>query len=209
MRVNAFATGGWLPASVRGTTVESLVAIEDWYTTFCNLAGVDPADDAAAAAGLPPVDGLDVSALLMAPGAASPRAEVVLGVSLGGQKVGATSVQGVLRADGWKLLIGDLSSAFWQGPVYPNASGYPSAKQVCGDPALPAAALGAGPGCLYNVFSDPTEQTNQAAHQPAIVAALRARIAAHNATAFSPDRGDDDGAACAARAAAGFWGPFL
>jgi arylsulfatase I/J len=212
VRVNAFATGGWLPESVRGTTVsEGLIGIEDWYTTFCALAGVDPTDAAAAAAGLPPVDGLDVSALLLAPGAASPRAEVVLGTSLG-EKItenGAASVQGVLRADGWKLLIGELSSAFWQGPVYPNASGYPSKSQACGDPALPAGAPGHGPGCLYNVFSDPTEQHDLAAQEPDIVAEIRARIAAHNATVFSPHRGEDDGAACAARASSGFWGPFL
>ena len=212
VRVNAFATGGWLPEAVRGTTVsEGLVGVEDWYTTFCSLAGVDPTDETAAAAGLPPVDGLDVSPLLLAPGAASPRGEVILGTSLNGKITanGAASVQGVLRADGWKLLIGELSGAFWQGPVYPNASGYPSAQQVCGDPALPAGAPGAGPGCLYNVFQDPTEQRDLAAQEPAIVAELRARITAHNATVFSPDRGEDDGAACAALAAGGFWGTFL
>ena len=211
VRANAFATGGWLPPAVRNTSTEGLIEISDWYATLCALAGVDPTDAAAAAAGLPPVDGIDVSALLTTPGAQSPRSEVVLGTSLNGDisKNGATSVQGVLRADGWKLLIGRLSGAFWQGPVYPNASGYPSAEQVCGDPALPAGQPDAGPGCLYNVLSDPTEQHDVAAQQPAIVAALRARIAFHNASVFSPDRGVDDGRACAVCAPSGFWGPFL
>ena len=212
VRANAFATGGWLPPAVRGTSTAGLVGIEDWYATFCALAGVDAADAAAAAASLPPVDGVDVTALLTTPGAPSPRAEVVLGTSLNPKITdpnGATSVQGVLRADGYKLLIGKLASAFWQGPVYPNASGYPSSSADCGDPALPAGAPGAGPGCLFNVFDDPNETRDLATAQPAIVAALRARIAFHNASVFSPDRGVDDGRACAACAPKGFWGPFL
>ena len=46
---------------------------------------------------------------------------------------------------------------------------------------------------------------------PEIVAQLRARIAAWNATGYSPQRGEDDGAACAAALGryGGFWGPFL
>ena len=211
IRVNAFATGGFLPAAVRGTTVEGLIGIEDFYTTFCALAGVDPTDAAAAAAGLPPVDGLDMWPLISGANATSPRAEVIIGTTLAAatDSDSVTSVQGVLRADGWKLLIGSVPAAFWQGPVYPNASGYPSARQDCGDPALPASDAGAGPGCLYNVLDDPTEQHDRAAEQPAIVAALRARIAAHNATVFSPHRGADDGLACAVRGPVGFWGPFL
>ena len=211
VRVNAFVTGGWLPPAVIGTVQEGLVELADWYTTFCALAGVNATDEAAAAAGLPPVDGLDISALLTTPGATSPRTEVVLGTSLSSNiATGATSVQGIIRADGWKLLIGSVGSPFWQGPVYPNASGYPHPPAAeCGDPALPAGEVGAGPGCLYNVFQDPTEQTDHASKQPAIVAALRARIAAHNATVYSPNRGVDDGLACTARAPSGFWGPFL
>ena len=140
--------------------------------------------------------------------------KVVLGTSLNPKITdpnGATSVQGVLRADGYKLLIGKLASAFWQGPVYPNASGYPSSSADCGDPALPAGAPGAGPGCLFNVFDDPNETRDLATAQPAIVAALRARIAFHNATMYRPKRGTPSKLACDAALGKyrGFWGPFL
>lgn len=58
IRLNAFISGGLVPVSLRGSTNEGWMHLEDWYTTFCSLAGVDPTDARAAAAGLPPVDGL-------------------------------------------------------------------------------------------------------------------------------------------------------
>lgn len=46
-RATAFITGGLIPAHLRGTgSGNKLVIIADWYPTFCNLAGADPADDA-------------------------------------------------------------------------------------------------------------------------------------------------------------------
>ena len=39
------------------------MSIADVYTTLSAIAGVDPTDKAAAAAGLPGVDGLDMSAV--------------------------------------------------------------------------------------------------------------------------------------------------
>ncbi len=44
VRANAFVSGGLVPAARRGTKEDGLIAIEDWYATFCSLAGVDPAD---------------------------------------------------------------------------------------------------------------------------------------------------------------------
>ena len=40
IRVNAFLSGGFLPASVRGTKLEGMIHIVDWYATFCALAGI-------------------------------------------------------------------------------------------------------------------------------------------------------------------------
>ena len=40
MRVNAFASGGLIPAARRGAVEEGLIEIADWFTTFCGLAGV-------------------------------------------------------------------------------------------------------------------------------------------------------------------------
>jgi arylsulfatase B len=201
VRVNGFASGGLIPPARRGAVEHGLVAIEDWYTTFCSLAGVDPTDEEAAAAGLPPVEGLDMWPLISGANATSPRTHVILGSSNGPNIMenGRTIVTGVIRADGWKLLVGDIGGAFWQGPTYPNASGYPSATLHCGD------------GCLFNVFTDPSETADVAAAHPDIVADLRKILVAANETVYSPDRGGDDGAACAATASkwGGFYGPFI
>lgn len=56
IRSNAFASGGLLPPKVRGTKQTGLMAGWDWYATYCFLAGVDPTDHKAQAAGLPPID---------------------------------------------------------------------------------------------------------------------------------------------------------
>ena len=82
VRVNGFVSGGALPASVRGTPVDGLISVADWYTTFCALAGVDPTDHKAAAAGLPPVDGLNMWPLLSGQNGTSPRDEVPIGSSV-------------------------------------------------------------------------------------------------------------------------------
>ena len=66
IRNPAFAAGGWIPAHMRGSTVNGAMHIADMYTTFCTLAGVaDCSDDAD---GVPPVDGIDVTALFQQPG---------------------------------------------------------------------------------------------------------------------------------------------
>lgn len=79
VRVAAFASGGLLPPTKRGTRSDGLVALADVYTTLCALAGADPSDPAGAAAGLPPVDGLDLSEMLLSPTtSASPRVDLPL-----------------------------------------------------------------------------------------------------------------------------------
>ena len=61
------------------------------------------------------------------------------------------------------------------------------------------------------MFEDPSERHNLAAAQPAVYARLLRRLAELNATVFSPDRGEADGAACdqAVGPNGGYWGPFL
>ena len=48
-----------------GTVLTDYIHVADWYATFCTIAGVSPVDDRAAKAGLPPVDGIDHSSLLV------------------------------------------------------------------------------------------------------------------------------------------------
>jgi arylsulfatase B len=199
VRVNAFVTGGYVPAAKRGTTAEGLVAIEDWYATFCALAGANPHDPVAAAAKLPQPDGLNQWPYLSGANATPPRQYVYMGSSDASNAAGKAIVTGVLRNDGYKLLLGKLANNWWTGPVYPNSSTYPSGSHDCGD------------GCLFNVFTDPSEYEDIAAAHPQVVAELTRVATEYQATAYNPQRGVDDGEACqkAFNVHDGFWGPFV
>ena len=202
VRVNAFATGGLIPPAMRGTRSGAFIAIEDWYATFCALAGVEAADARAAAAGLPPPDGHDLWPLLSSATPATPgRAAHFLGSS---DATGQTLVQGVIRvADGWKLLLGGVGPAFWTGPVYPNAS----SQRDTPPPPLDCGSA----GCLFNVLTDPHETQDVAAAHPGTVAELRQLIAQAQAGVYSPHRGDPDPERFCSQVIenGGFVGPFL
>jgi arylsulfatase I/J len=120
VRVNALVSGGLLPSAARGSSLTDLMAMEDLYATYCALAGVDPADARAAAAGLPPVDGLNLWPLLSGANASAPRTEVWLGSGGAGDSDGSTNpiVQGYIRADGYKVLYGNVIENTWTGPFY-------------------------------------------------------------------------------------------
>ncbi|XP_065199150.1 arylsulfatase B-like [Sycon ciliatum] len=189
VRVNAFVSGGFIPSAMRGKKLEEYIALADWYATFCSLAGVDPADERAKLAGLPPVDGLDMWPMLSGANLTSPRTEIPLS-------------PGLISGD-YKILVGNNGQAGWTGPQYPNSTnprGGIDAKVACGDD-----------GCLFNIRTDPEERTNVAALQPAILKQLQERLQAWDATAFNPDRGQQWPEACqtAIEKYGGYWGPFL
>lgn len=206
IRVNAFASGGLIPESQRGTVNTGLMVVADWYSTFCALAGVDPTDNRAAAANLPPIDSINMWPLISGATTTSPRSEVVIGSDSSECLFGnGTMVQALLRSDGYKLIIGSLGQNIWTGPYYPNATTkWDDVPYDCGIPP------NNGTGCLFNIFDDPTEHHDLAASNPDIVTALMNRINEHQATAFTPNRGKDDGSACKAALGTwkGFWGPF-
>jgi arylsulfatase I/J len=213
IRVNAYASGGFLPAAVRGTTVTGLIETADMYTTFCGIAGVDATDARAAAAGLPPVDGFNMWPMISGANLTSPRTEVPVGANASEVNLSSyyngTVVQGLVTtaAPGgglWKMLIGEVQQNIWTGPQYPNAStSWVDNPERCGIPSDPVVGKG---GCLFDLLNDPTEHNDVAAAHPDIVAALYARINYWQSTVFSPNRGTDDGAAC--RAATNNWGGF-
>ena len=65
VRVAAFATGGLIPPAMRGTKVLGAMHICDVHAAFCALGGVSDCRDPVA--GLPDIDGVDVSALFFVP----------------------------------------------------------------------------------------------------------------------------------------------
>lgn len=192
VRVNALVAGGFLPASQAGTKLEAFIAMEDWYRTFCGLAGVDPFDARAAAAGLPPVEGFDQWPLLSGANSTPPRTEVWLGSAGPGDADGSypAIVQGLIRADGFKILYGNVIENTWTGPFYPNkTTGWcDTCPMHCGPPNAPT--------CLFNVLNDPTEHVNLASSNPSVLASMTARLAELQATVFSPMRGSPDERAC-------------
>lgn len=217
IQVNAYASGGLLPAAVQGTVSMGLMAGCDVYATFCSLAGVDATDAKAKAANLPPVDGLDMWPFLSGQVATSPRTEVPVGSTAGEagmakRNASETVVQALVTADGWKLLVGQTGQNIWTGPYYPNASS--SWKDVpydCGIPGAPPPKGKAASGCLFNYLTDPTEHADVAESNPDVVAKMYARLQELQKSAFSPDRGTVQAAACdaALKQWGGFWGPFM
>lgn len=201
VRVNAFISGGLVPVSRRGATVTGLIAIEDMYTSLLSVAGInDPFDKRGAAAGLPPVDGLNIMDFILGKNSTNPRTEIWLGAGTDGGADGDTIVQGLIRNDGYKCLLYSLNNAIWQGGVYPNQSSLWNNTVVeCGDK-----------GCLFNVFDDPSETRDLADEQPEILATLKSRIAEIQKTVFSPNRGSPSPLACQASLnCGGFICPFI
>jgi len=209
-RVAAFVTGGFVPASVRGTKSEEYIHMADWYGTFARLAGVDPEDHQGVQAGLPPVDSVDVWPMLTGRNTSSARTEIPLCVEfeVGGEHglpklIGNTSA--LIMGD-YKLLTGPEPMAYWQGPAFPTASSGKYGEllnwhnwQLC------------GLGCLYNIREDPTEQKNLALHMPGKLIAMRERLQQLRKSQYQERSDLSQAAACAKQIGqnGGFYGPWM
>ena len=212
IRVPAFVAGGALPAAARGTVQHGFVTSWDWYSTFAALAGVDPTDVMAAAAGLPPIDSINVWPMLSGANTSSPRSVVIIGdtSALGYNADGQTLVGGLIDARGYKILVGPqnkgrlISQYVQTGPSWPNTSSHIEPQlhnKLCGRSSQT--------GCLFNVFDDPTERKNIAAEQPKRFEEMLQRIDVLQKSVYSPDRGKADPHACEVAEQRGYWGPFL
>jgi len=192
----AFVSGGFLPPARRGAALDEPVHIADWLATFAGLAGgLNTTDARAAAAGLPPVDSLDLWPVLSGANATSPRREFAISPN-------------VLLSWPYKLLRGPQDWAGSTSPVYPNATS---------EAASPNTWAFCGAGCLFDVAADPSELADVAAANPGVVAALSARLDALARGFFSNnDTGVDAcpkgtplcGCWAAVHVHGGFLGPF-
>jgi arylsulfatase I/J len=188
IRVNGFVSGGYLPEKMRGQKTDGYIHIADWYSTFCNLAGVDPTDERAAEAKLPPIDSLNMWPMISGQNATSPRVDIPASYF-------------TLISGEYKILTGDIPQAGWTGPQYPNVTTPSGIKTVehCGDG-----------GCLYNIKDDPEERENLATKMPDVLKEMQQKLAKYQATRFNPKHGPGQLLACQAAndKYKGFWGPF-
>ena len=217
VRVNAFVSGGALPVARRGQKEEGLVTIWDWYATYAGIAGVDPTDHAASAAGLPPIDSIDVWPLLAGANSTPPRTEIALGdtTAVNPNGDGDTLVGGVmqvLNGTAYKLILGTPGKLYVinqdtvTGPLWPNSSSHlvPTTRtRTCGRKPKR--------GCLFDVMADPLEERNLGEQMPDLFASMLARIDELQKTVYSPKRGSKDDAACKAAEGqyGGYWGPWV
>ena len=170
------------------------------YATFSSLAGVDPADRRAAAAGLAPIDSLDQWPYIS--GNQSHSARATLHAS------SKTFLSGR-----YKLLTGNADNACWAGPLYPNAS-TASGKHTgaFGSSCFSKLDCGGEKGCLFDVEADPEERHDLGADptMAGLLEQLQAQLGAANHANFEPDRGSLSTLACGAAARnRGYWGPFI
>ena len=189
VRVNAFVTGGYLPEKMRGQKTDGYIHLADWYATLCGLAGVDPTDEEAAKAKLPPIDSLDIWPLISGQNTTSPRTDIPVS-------------HDTLISGDYKLLTGNIEYSVWTGPQYPNTSTPHDnihIREKCGD------------GCLFNIKEDPDEYDNLASKMPDILAQMQKKLSKYQATYFNPNRGQKSPLACetALNKYGGFWGPFV
>lgn len=189
IRVNAFASGGFLPPAVRGTRLDGMIHIADWYGTFCLLAGVDPTDTWAAQSGLPPVDSLNVWPLVSGQNLTSPRTSILVRNDL-------------LVTTRWKYATGKLIEAERGGPQYPNAS---TSKDSIDDHNLQCPST----GCLFDLSTDLTESEEVSAKYPDVVTELAAEMKRQAATIWSQPHGNDPACVTTAKNLyGGYYGPW-
>jgi len=191
-RVNAFASGGHLPKAVRGSKLEGMIHIADWYRTLTQgIAGLDPTDHWAAQSGLPAIDSLDVWPMLSGLNLTSPRESILVH-------------EGMIVVGDWKYLKGGthMGEAAWGGPHYPNSS-------TATDSIAQHSFTCPEQGCLYNVVKDPSERSEVSSQHPHIVANMKEELGRQSQTMWSqPHKLSPVCKKAAWELYNGFYGPF-
>eukprot|EP01051_Picozoa_sp_SAG22_P001275 SAG22_NODE_48_length_24654_cov_4.406394_23_plen_1288_part_00 len=223
IRVASFVSGGFVPQSKRGSSYSGLVAVYDWYATFVALAGGSVADPAAAAAGLPPVDAVDLSSAVLGIGSGGAVATGRMELAIGTQNSSETvrNVAGLLMmlpAPGnstpgtlYKLLTGLQNQAAHSAPLSPNSTEDASLSFSPTEPDRFAYDCGER-GCLHELLSDEGERRDRAAlpESAKVLQAMYARLREMRASALVVEPGPIDAVACevAMSKYGGFYGPF-
>lgn len=192
VRVVAFVSGGWVPKSVRGASIDGMMHIADWYSTFAELASVDPSDERAVKAGLPPIDSLSMLGLLSGANKTSPRTELPLShpTDMG--------ISRSLISGKYKFILLDkvTHNGFFPATTTPNGTSF-HMKTNC------------TVGCLFDLEVDEVEHHDLASEKPDVAATLKRRIEEIGKTVYqSPTAGPQEDAESMAVSYGGFWGPW-
>ena len=157
IRVASFISGGFIPKHLRGTRVNGLMHMADWFATLSAWAGTDAhfVDHVAEKAGLPAIDSINMAEMLLGRNVPSPRESILL------------SSHALIKGN-LKILTGIQFGADWGGPLYPNVSTY---HAVVYD-----STLFCQPACLFDVEDDPLETKDLAKAEPALVKELLAEL---------------------------------
>ena len=168
--VNAFVSGGYVPEKVRGSKLNGMIHIADWYGTLCSIAGVSSYDAEAAQSNLPPVDSVNVWPMLSGKNMTSPRQTILVNEKL-------------LVHNQWKYVPHGTTmiESAAGGPVYPNATTdatndwIDSHNYHCTQPN----------GCLWNVVKDISETNECSSEYPSIVKMMKTIMKKEIATIWS------------------------
>jgi len=213
VRVNAFVSGGLIPAPNRGTSSEVLVHIADLYASIIRIGLFGTSSDVNRAklyahmfdakaykAGLAQPDSMDT---LWGAITKDPRETRRFEIWLSSNSIMWNNL---------KLITGSVPQDMWQGPFYPNKTG-PQPTPAATDNINPGGFTSncGTRGCLFDVFLDPTEHNDIAANHPGTINLMLARLAELNQTIFSPVRGNETFQACVAakKLYGGYYGPFV
>ena len=126
---------------MRGEKTTGKIHLADWYSTFCNLASVNPTDERAAKDNLPPLDSMNMWPLISGQTMDSPREGIPISNT-------------TLISGNYRILTGVVPLAGWTGPQFPN--------QTNPNGGIPTEHDCSNSGCLYNIMEDPEERTDLA-----------------------------------------------
>ena len=162
VRSLAFVSGGLLPSDRREKTTEGFIHIADWYTTFCQLAGVDPDDSGT---GKFPVDGMNVWPIITGENEKTQHEQIPLGYHFDFSS--NSNYEGALIVGNHKLIVGSqgreghCDTVMWSPLDYPCSKG--PENNDC------------DPYCVFDIIQDPSERHNLAKEQPDLLSELLSR----------------------------------
>jgi len=161
--------GGFLPESVRGTVVDGYVHVTDFYSTICNLAGVDPEDHVE---GMPDIDSLNMWEMISGENLTSPRNIIPLSTPMLMAEgisplplpdipfIEVLKVAGAIIVGDYKFIHGIETFDMHTSRYYPNNTFH------MGTSLRDIRPLFCLEGCLYNIKEDPEERHNLAFEMP-------------------------------------------